>query len=425
MAHIEDRWYNTVPGPGRKTTRVKTALHGIGKRYRVRYIDPTTGRERKKSFPDRAKSAAEDFLISIESDKLRGTYIDPAAGRILFRDFAEQWLRTRRFDASTRESVEIRVRRHLYPFFGHRQLSGIKPGHIREWDAQLVNLIAAATRAVTFAHLRSILGAAVDDERIAKNPCSAKSVDRPRPDERKIVPWTWEQVRTIRESIPNRYQPIVDLGSGCGLRQGEIFGLAVEDLDLIGGWLHVRRQVKRVRSRLVYGLPKNNKERRVPLSDAVAERLAKHIDEVPPITVTLPWEDPGSRTRITANLLFTTTRNNAINRSDFNPDIWHPAVARAGIERSRAAGMHALRHFYASALLDAGETVKALAAYLGHADPGFTLRTYTHLMPASEERTRAAIDALFGATKRAPTPWRRPNRVIHRRFRSSTPTRGT
>nr|WP_260463581.1 hypothetical protein [Streptomyces sp. TRM72054] len=38
--------------------------------------------------------------------------------------------------------------------------------------------------------------------------------------------------------------------------------------------------------------------------------------------------------------------------------------------------MHALRHFYASVLLDAGEGVKALSAYLGHADAGFTLRTY-------------------------------------------------
>jgi integrase len=63
--------------------------------------------------------------------------------------------------------------------------------------------------------------------------------------------------------------------------------------------------------------------------------------------------------------------------------------------------MHSLRHFYASALLDAGESVKALAAYLGHSDPGFMLRGYTHLMPASEERTRRAIDTLFPAWARS------------------------
>ncbi|GAA1294145.1 tyrosine-type recombinase/integrase [Streptomyces javensis] len=57
--------------------------------------------------------------------------------------------------------------------------------------------------------------------------------------------------------------------------------------------------------------------------------------------------------------------------------------------------MHALRHAYASVLLDAGESVKALSEYLGHSDPGFTLRTYTHLLLSSEARTRKAIDDAF------------------------------
>lgn len=66
-------------------------------------------------------------------------------------------------------------------------------------------------------------------------------------------------------------------------------------------------------------------------------------------------------------------------------------------------GMHALRHAYASVLLDAGETIKALAEYLGHSDPGFTLRTYTHLMPASAARTRRAIDQAFDRNAEAPS----------------------
>ncbi|MET8146882.1 tyrosine-type recombinase/integrase [Actinoplanes sp. NPDC049668] len=421
MGHVEDRWFKTVQRPDGKNVRVKTGLYGVGLRYRVRYIDPATGRERKKSFPDRAKRAADEYLISVESDKLRGSYIDPAAGRMLFRDYAETWLRTRRLDESSREGVEIRVRKHLYPFFGHRELSSIRPGLIREWEREVEDVIGPGTRAVTFTHLRTILGAAVDDERIGKNPCSAKSVDPPRPIERKVVPWTFEQVRSIRAGIPARYQPMVDIGSGCGLRQGEILGLAVEDVDFLTGWVHVRRQVKRVRSRLAFGLPKNDKERRVPLSDALADILARHMAAVPPVPVTLPWENPLKGEPVTATLLFTTTRKNAINRGDFNSDVWHPALEQAGIERSRATGMHALRHFYASALLDAGETIKALAAYLGHADPGFTLRTYTHIMPASEDRARKAIDALFGKPQRPVTPWPRPGRRWKRRFRSSQP----
>jgi hypothetical protein len=66
---------------------------------------------------------------------------------------------------------------------------------------------------------------------------------------------------------------------------------------------------------------------------------------------------------------------------------------------SRENGMHALRHFYASVLLDAGENIKALAEYLGHSDPGLTLRVYAHLLPSSQERTRKAVAAVFDATE--------------------------
>lgn len=58
--------------------------------------------------------------------------------------------------------------------------------------------------------------------------------------------------------------------------------------------------------------------------------------------------------------------------------------------------MHALRHYHASVLLDAVENIKAVSKYLGHSNPCFTLRTYTHLMPASGERTRQAVDAAMG-----------------------------
>ncbi|MFF0151076.1 tyrosine-type recombinase/integrase [Micromonospora sp. NPDC005203] len=80
----------------------------------------------------------------------------------------------------------------------------------------------------------------------------------------------------------------------------------------------------------------------------------------------------------------------------FNSGVWKPAIRATGIPDNRHNGMHVLRHTYASVLLDAGESIKALSAYLGHADPGFTLRTYTHLLPASEDRTRRAIDEALG-----------------------------
>jgi integrase len=95
-------------------------------------------------------------------------------------------------------------------------------------------------------------------------------------------------------------------------------------------------------------------------------------------------------------LYLTTEAGEALYRTWFNKTVWKRALRAAGIENGRRNGMHVLRHTYASVLLDAGESVKALSLYLGHADPGFTLRVYTHLLPSSEDRTRRAIDRAFG-----------------------------
>ncbi|MFF0574313.1 tyrosine-type recombinase/integrase [Streptosporangium saharense] len=70
---------------------------------------------------------------------------------------------------------------------------------------------------------------------------------------------------------------------------------------------------------------------------------------------------------------------------------------RGKAQAAREHGMHALRHFYASVLLDAGENIKALSQYLGHSDPGFTFRVYTHLLPSSEGQTRRAINEVCEA----------------------------
>lgn len=156
----------------------------------------------------------------------------------------------------------------------------------------------------------------------------------------------------------------------------------------------------------MFALPKGGKVRDVPLPPKVLQAILAHLEARPARGVTLPWADvDGKPTTVT--LVFTGRETKAVNRNYFNPNVWKPALAKAGVietpdegelyAESRSEGMHALRHHYASVLLDAGENIRALAEYLGHADPGFTLRIYTHLMPASEERTKKAVDRALEA----------------------------
>ncbi|WP_432134233.1 tyrosine-type recombinase/integrase [Streptomyces sp. bgisy154] len=410
--HVQDRWYRTETGPDGKPARVKTDRHGTGLRYRARYVGPD-GTEKSKSFPDRKKREAERWLANIEADMSRGQYIDPTAGKITFRKYAEDWLASQTTDPATRVAVESRLRLHAFPYLGTRPLASFQPSHIRSWARLLEDTGAASSyRRVIFGNVSAVLSAAVDDGYLARNPCRAGSVRPPKPSPGRVTPWSPDRVFAVRDGMPDRLRAMVDVGAGCGLRQGEIFGLAVDDVDPLSGVLHVTQQVKLVNGHLIFAPPKNNKLRDVPLPDSVAAVLATHMTAFPPVEVTLPWLRPDGP-RVTKLLYFTTLEGGALRRNDFNTHAWKPALVSAGIipvpgvgeryKASREDGMHALRHFYASVLLDSGESVKAVSTYLGHSDAGFTLRTYTHLMPTSETRTRKAVDAVYRKAQRRPT----------------------
>lgn len=357
-------------------------------RYIVRWREPGGG-ARSKTFI--RKTDANRFAATVSADIVRGQYFDPDAGKISFKDYAAEWLEAQTFDEGTREAVELRLRLHAYPGLGSKLLSDVKPSTIQTWLRGLSEL-APTYQQVIFANVSTVFTAAVDDSLIQKNPCKAPSVRQPKPEQRKLTPWTAEQVTDVRSALPDRYQLVAQLGAGLGLRQGEIFGLSPDDIDIEKGEIEIVRQVKlRASNKQLFGLPKGRKTRRVPLPDSVLDAINEHMTRYPPREVTLPWDRLDGPER-TFTLLLTTRERGALNRNYFNTSLWRPALEKAGIEAKRENGTHALRHFYASTLLDAGESIKALSEYLGHADPGFTLRTYTHLMPTSSERTRNAID---------------------------------
>ncbi len=133
-------------------------------------------------------------------------------------------------------------------------------------------------------------------------------------------------------------------------------------------------------------------------------RLSAHLKVFPAAAVTLPWLKPGGKTA-TVSLMFTKDDEGAIWRNDFNRHAWHPALKVAKVTPGRDAGFHQLRHYYASVMLANGVDIRALAEYLGHSDPGFTLRVYCHLLPSGADRARQAVEKAFADEE---TAQRRP-----------------
>lgn len=400
MASIEDRWWSEVELPDGTREKRKKARHGKGLRWCVRWYEPD-GRERRQSFVK--KVDAEAHAVTVEADKLRGSYLDVRAGRELFGDYADRWLANQTTDPLTRQGIGDRLRRYVKPYALHRtQLGRAKASTVQAWLRALDGTkLAESTKALVFSHVSAIFNAAVDDELIAKNPCRLPSVRAPQPDARQVVPWSREWVIGVHAEMPARYRIFAALGAGVGLRQGELFGLSPDDVDFLRGWVTVQRQVKLVGGRLVFALPKGRKTRKVPLPATMRDELAAYLAAFPAAKVTLPWAEPGGKPT-TVTLAVTTPEQDACNRNQFNAKVWRPGLAKVGIPAGRENGMHALRHYYASVLLDAGENIKAVSEYLGHASAAFTLKTYTHLMPASETRTRAAIDSAWSGPNAAP-----------------------
>lgn len=127
--------------------------------------------------------------------------------------------------------------------------------------------------------------------------------------------------------------------------------------------------------------------RTVPLADVVLDALSAHL-AVTPAALT-----PDARGRA-VELMFSDDKDRPIGRTWFHRNIWSPAVLAAGLPTG--SHFHELRHFYASLLIDGGESVKVVQARLGHATADETLNTYAHLWPDTEDRSRAAVDAGLG-----------------------------
>lgn len=415
--YIEDRWYTKKPDPATGKRR-PTARHGKGKRWRVAGIPGV----RDRSFAREADAKA--WLNESATDATRGTFYDPRDGAITLREYVEEhWWPNLRKPPSTKESMKRRVFGHILPHVGHLPLNRIGHDEILAWQTKAERSIEVSTLATTWRHFSSIMQAAHKAKRIPANPFRDEDLKAPTVPKSKAKAWSPETVIAVRKALPARYQILLDLGIAAGLRQGEAFAFSPDDID--GDEISVVRQIVRINSRLGFAPPKGNKERIAPCPPALARAVKEYANFFPTVEVTLPWVDPDrpnlaweERPLRTARLLVTTIRTGgksggAMNRTYFDDRIWKPALVEAGVipapevetvrrpgkatlsrvrwRMPREEGFHVTRHTFASIVLQSGETVTQLAAWLGHSDPAFTLRTYVHFMPKSGSQGLAAL----------------------------------
>ncbi len=393
---VDDLWFKRGPGG----TKIPSARHGRGKRYRVRWVDPESGEDRTRLFDK--KKDADQFDANVHADISRGHYIDPTAGKVTLREYSERWMAQQIHAGSTQEKVESAFRLHIWPLLGDDPMDRLRRGHVQAWvkDRSTEGVLAASTVHVVYGYLATMFKAAVLDRVIGVSPCQGiKLPDIPDAD--RYVP-TPRVFVVVAAELPARYRAAVFVAAGCGLRQGELFGLELDHVDWLRRELSVRQQIGQAtgEARFVGKLKTKTSKRIVDLPADVQEELSRLVAQFPPKAVRMvDRTDPRRPVERDVTLLFTTSNGRPLNRSGWSR-VWRSALARAD-RKSRAAGgpgvpqgwgLHSLRHFFATSLIHRGATVKTVQLALGHSKPSITLDTYTHEWPDVTERTRTLMD---------------------------------
>jgi integrase len=347
-ASVEDRWSKTVRDSDGTTQSVPSTNHGKGKRWRARYVDDE-GREHAKGFT--RKTDAQKWLDSEVTAKFAtGTYIEPSAGRVTVADVFQSWFPAQsHISAKTAASRRSAWSSRVEPQWGDILVVDVRPATVRAWVASMA-AEGAGTPIIenAFGVLRQVLGAAVEDSRIARNPCDGVLLPKRKHSDRGYL--SHKQVVALSAAV-KRQGEVVRLLAYTGLRWGEMAALRVQDFDMLRRRVNVSRSVTESGG-LVWSTPKSWERRSVPFPAVLCDELAA-------LMVGKGRDD----------LVFTDERGGVLRNSNWRARVFRPAVTKcqSADDTFPTITPHDLRHTAASLAVSVGANVKAVQRMLGHA----------------------------------------------------------
>ncbi len=353
-------------------------LKGGRKAYDVLLRRPD-GTQYAQTFHTRREAGA--WEAQQKADRSRRRWIDPTVGRVLFRGYADEWLRNRPgLRPRTVELYRSELKCHLNPAFGDLPLIEISKRAVRSWHASLVQSRSQVTAAKCYRLLAAILNTAVDDELIPANPCRIKGAASEKSPERPLV--GIDDVFAVADAIDQRYRVLVLLAAFCGLRLGELLGLARNDIDLLHRRVSVTKQRQEANGGIDLCEPKTSAGvRSVAIPAAIIPDLEGHLAR---------WAQPGPW-----GALFVGPRG-GLRRATFYR-AWAAAL-RATKVRSDLRP-HDLRHLANTMAAQVpGTTSKDLMARMGHKSSQAALR-YLHASDTADQAMSAGIDAAIRSAR--------------------------
>lgn len=342
-------------------------------RWQASFIGPSGKRQTAPS-TFRTKTEANRWLVLVEADLARGVWSDDQTGRQAFGIYARDWLRDNpKVGPRWRETCERNMRLHLVPL-DDVPLRALSPTVVREWYSAAMRGTGGRTAiAQSYRFIRAVMNAALREGLVERNPCQIPGAGADRAKERPIASPA-EVVRLV-EAITPKYRAAVLLAAWCGLRRGEVVGLFLEDLDLVGGTVSVRRShVEMMESSGRFDAkPKTAAGiRTVAIPPHVLPFLCEHAEK---------YAGPE---RVFVGRGGTPMRGDAIRQA------FTRARIRVGMEDFH---FHDLRHTGQTLAAATGATLPDLMKRLGHASPTAALR-YLHSVGGRDQEIANALSEL-------------------------------
>ncbi len=342
--------------------------------YQVRWRDPA-GRQRTKAF--KRKTDAKQFANRVEVEMQRGTYVDPQLGKLLFADWAAEWLQSKiNLRASSWTRDESYLRNHVMPTFGDIALAKIDKLLVQSWVRDLVTKgLHPSTIKECYRILRGVMDDAADARLIVESPCRNVTLPRvPKMEQRYL---TAAQVEQLVAATDPQFRVLVMSAAYLGARWGELVGLKRQHLNLLKREVRIVGTLEEVPGgvRYVEETKTSASRRTLDIPAFLVDLLAAHLKGAPE-----------------SEFVFCTKDGSPIRRSNFRQRVWRPAVKKSGIDPGFR--FHDLRHTCASLLIEQGAHPKEIQARLGHSTITTTLDRYGHLMPGLGRQLAANLDEM-------------------------------
>jgi integrase len=370
----------------------------------VDYVDQH-GARHLETFAKKKDADARHDAVKVD---VRGGVHVASSKSITVKEAGSSWIKAAEaagLERATVKQYREHVDQHIVPFVGVIKLSEItaqavrkfedklregkrSPAMIRKVIGSLGSLLAdaqeqglAARNAVRDLRRNRRRGREASSERRQKGKLKV-GVDIPTPGE----------IKAIIGHARGRWRPLLVTAIFTGLRASELRGLRWQDVNLKAGELHVRQRADRFNE---IGKPKSAAgERTVPFGKFVANTLKEWKVACPKGDGDLVFPNGAGKVEALANI---------INRGLIPAQIASgvtlavveskdmPIMDEKPMAKVKYTGLHALRHFYASWLINRKEQgglglpPKVVQERLGHSSITMTYDRYGHLFPRGDD----------------------------------------